>query len=81
MSGKYHGDEEYEPSMKCREHRRDVKTRRSRWSGISLREICLLLKRHPAFRWHELDIGFYVELGNLSLRCKGRNSRGCPSEN
>jgi hypothetical protein len=27
-----------------------------RYPRISLREICLLLRRHPASRWHELNI-------------------------
>jgi hypothetical protein len=33
---------------------------------ISLEEICLLSKWHPAYSWHELDSGFFAEHGNSS---------------
>lgn len=32
---------------------------------------CLLASRSPACRWHELDLGFYKERGNLSVDIKG----------
>ena len=60
---------EDEPFKKRRKRRDDIKTRESRCSRISLRETCLLLRRCPAFRWHELSTGFYTERGNLSREC------------
>ncbi|MEV2911077.1 hypothetical protein ABNF65_21315 [Paenibacillus larvae] len=45
----------------------DVKTKGGRCFGISSKETCLLIERHPAQRWHELDLGSYMERENLSL--------------
>lgn len=43
----------------------------SRCSGKSLAITCLLARRSPAQRWHELDMGFYMERGNLNYDVKG----------
>jgi hypothetical protein len=37
-------------------------------TGINLEETFLPSRRQPAYRWHELDTGSYMELGNLSPR-------------
>jgi len=60
-----------EPSMRCRNIRDDVKTCYSSLAGIGLRATCLLLRRHPAYRWHDLYRGFYVEIGTCRLNGKG----------
>jgi hypothetical protein len=36
------------------------------YSKSSLGETCLLPKWHPAYSWHELDSGSFVERGNSS---------------
>ena len=36
------------------------------YSKMSLGETCLLPKWHPAYSWHELDSGSFVERENLS---------------
>lgn len=41
---------------------------------ISLRGTCLLLRRRPVCRWHDLHMGFNKELGNLSCGCQGKRS-------
>jgi hypothetical protein len=38
--------------------------------GISLRATCLLLRRQPVYRRHELDIGFGTERENLIFAAK-----------
>ena len=40
------------------------------YSKISLEEICLLSKWHPAYSWHELDSGFFAEHGNSAWDVK-----------
>jgi hypothetical protein len=39
--------------------------------GINPKVTCLLVGWHPAYRWHDLYRGFYMELGNLSSDAKG----------
>jgi hypothetical protein len=39
--------------------------------GINLEVTCLLSKWSPAQRWHELDLGSYMERGNLGTDVKG----------
>ena len=39
-------------------------------SKISLGDTCLLPRWHPAYSWHELDSGSFVERGNPS--CDGK---------
>jgi hypothetical protein len=39
-------------------------------SKISLGDTCLLPRWHPAYSWHELDPGSFVERGNSS--CDGK---------
>jgi hypothetical protein len=41
--------------------------------GISLRATCLLLRRQPVYRRHELDIGFGTERENLIFGVKGND--------
>ncbi len=41
----------------------------------------MLPVRCPAFRQRDLNLGFCVELGNLSSWCKGRDSNGINHEN
>ena len=48
--------------------------------GISKKVTCLLFLRHPAYRWHELNTGFYMERENLSTGCKGKISSWCTSK-
>ena len=42
-------------------------------SRISLRATCLLLRRQPVYRRHELDAGFYTERENLIFGVKGND--------
>ena len=68
-----------EPLKRCRKLLNDVKTRNQSYSRINPEDTCLLTGWRPAYRWRELGPGFYVERGNLSPRCKGRNSSGSPT--
>ena len=45
---------------------------------ISLKETCLLFRRHPAHRWHDFHTGSSKELGNQSLDAKGDAQVGSP---
>jgi hypothetical protein len=71
ISGADQGDEAIEPSMKCRNGQDEIETEVARFLVISLEETCLLFKRSPAYRWHELDPGFCTEHGNLCFDVKG----------
>ena len=42
-------------------------------SRISLRATCLLLRRQPVYRRHELDAGFCMERENLIFGVKGND--------
>jgi len=42
--------------------------------GISKEATCLLILRHPEYRWHELNAGFYLEQENLSSGCQEKIS-------
>lgn len=42
----------------------------SRCSRISLEVTCLLTRRHTVLRWHELNLGSCVKLGNLDFDVK-----------
>jgi hypothetical protein len=42
-------------------------------SRISLRGTCLLLRRQPVYRRHELDTGFCTERENLIFGVKGND--------
>jgi hypothetical protein len=42
-------------------------------SRISLRATCLLLRRQPVYRRHELDTGFCAERENLIFVVKGND--------
>ncbi len=46
------------------------KSESTEYSEISLRGTCLLLKRRPAYRWHDLNLGFFMERGNLMCDAK-----------
>ena len=46
--------------------------------GISLRATCLLLRRRPVYRRHELDTGFCTERENLTFVAKGNDKRLTP---
>jgi hypothetical protein len=50
--------------------------------GKSKKATCLPFLRHPAYRGHELDIGFCTERENLSSRWKEKTSskRHCKRE-
>jgi hypothetical protein len=48
--------------------------------GTSLRGTCLLLRRHPVWKWRELDPGSNVERGNLVSDVKGDPQVGGPHE-
>ena len=39
-----------------------VRTKVGMYFGINLAGACLLARWHPAYRWRELDLGFYTEL-------------------
>jgi hypothetical protein len=38
---------------------------------ISIGETCLLPMWHPAYRWHDLKLGYYMEHGRLYTDVKG----------
>ena len=57
-----------EPLMTCRKPIDDVEIEAFfAVSKQSSEETCLLSERHPAQRWRELNLGFYVEREKLSL--------------
>ena len=60
-----------ELSMTCRNDLDDVKSAREAWCVTRSAGIWLLAGRHPAYRQHERNTGFYTERGNLSSRCEG----------
>lgn len=41
--------------------------------GMSLAVTCLLARRQPVHRWHELDTGVDTEHGNLLTDAKGKD--------
>jgi hypothetical protein len=45
---------------------------------ISLRATCLLLRRQPVYRRHELDTGFGTERENLTFAAKGNDKWRTP---
>lgn len=45
---------------------------------ISLRGTCLLLRRQPVYRRHELDTGFGTERENLDFAVKGNDKWQTP---
>ena len=51
-----------EPPFKCRKVLNDIKTGGTSNPGMSLAETCVLARRYPAQRWHELDLGSHAEL-------------------
>ena len=51
------------------------KPRRLEVRGISLRDTCLLLRRQPVYRRHELDMGAKVEHANLVMRCEEKRHK------
>lgn len=56
-----------EPLMTHRNTLDDVKTSVGFVTlGQNSEETCLLSEWHPVERWHELNLGFCVERGNLS---------------
>ncbi len=60
---------ESEPLMTCRKLTDDIKTEAmSTWPGMSLGETCLLPRRCPACRGHELGSGSGAKRGNLRSR-------------
>lgn len=60
---------ESKPLMTCRKRMDDIKTEAVwTWSGMSLGATCLLLRRCPAWRGHELGSGPGAERGNLRSR-------------
>ena len=64
---------ESDPLMKCRKHRPVTSKPGVHLSpGMSLAGTCLLARRCPARRWREPGSGVHSELGNLSLRNRGR---------
>jgi len=69
-----------EPLMKCRKRIDNIKTRRSRYSGINSGETCLLPEWCSVCRWSELDSGFCVERGNLFCDDKGEIQVEDPQE-
>lgn len=57
-----------EPLMNRRKLFDDVKTKfcLATWDKINGNPV-LLVDRHPALRWHDTILGFFMERGNLSL--------------
>ena len=51
-----------EPPFKCRKVLNDIKTGWTSKPRTSLAETCLLVRRYPAQRWRELDLGSHAEL-------------------
>ncbi len=51
-----------EPPFKCRKALNDIKTGWTSKPRMSLTETCLLVRRYPAQRWRELDLGSHAEL-------------------
>lgn len=46
--------------------------------GTSLKETCLLFRRQPVYRWHDLETGFGMERGNLAFDVKGNDKWQTP---